>query len=435
MVRRAELSPALAARSTSAARRWRRRPAGSSAWCTSSGCCASRRTPRSARVARQGRRAAAARTRRWPRSPGVLATYNLVAVPGRRRRGPPARRGDRRRRARPHAARRLARATRHRGDPMAADRDSGPPGPAARGPPQPVQPPVVRPGGVRPGSASGSPGSWAPRRFLVYMTVFVLALARLERPGRGRACGSTPTRSSSCTLMLVAAGVLRRAADPARAEPPGRPRPGVATSRTAPATSATSPTPSTSPARSPRCASPSARSPPATSSAPSCAACWTRWSARQQRHERPARPPRARHDGGERRPHRRPRRCRGIRGPARDLAWGHADAVPGCPVRRAGHGQRPRDPQAHHRARDGRVGRRSAADGRAAVTILLTVAGCPLKETLTRDTTAALLTVDGRHRRRRDARRDERRAAHQPAREPARRRRRARDPVRPGRAR
>jgi len=36
-----------------------------------------------------------------------------------------------------------------------------------------------------------------------------------------------------------------------------------------------------------------------------------------------------------------------------------------------------------------------ADDGRAAVTILLTVSGCPLKETLTRETTAALLTVDG----------------------------------------
>jgi ATP-binding protein involved in chromosome partitioning len=33
--------------------------------------------------------------------------------------------------------------------------------------------------------------------------------------------------------------------------------------------------------------------------------------------------------------------------------------------------------------------------GLAQVTILLTVSGCPLKETLTRDTTAALLTVDG----------------------------------------
>ena len=36
-----------------------------------------------------------------------------------------------------------------------------------------------------------------------------------------------------------------------------------------------------------------------------------------------------------------------------------------------------------------------AADGRAAVTILLTISGCPLRETLTRDTTAALMTVDG----------------------------------------
>ncbi|HZW42907.1 MAG TPA: Mrp/NBP35 family ATP-binding protein [Dermatophilaceae bacterium] len=33
--------------------------------------------------------------------------------------------------------------------------------------------------------------------------------------------------------------------------------------------------------------------------------------------------------------------------------------------------------------------------GRAAVTILLTVSGCPLKDTLTRDATAALLTVEG----------------------------------------
>jgi ATP-binding protein involved in chromosome partitioning len=33
--------------------------------------------------------------------------------------------------------------------------------------------------------------------------------------------------------------------------------------------------------------------------------------------------------------------------------------------------------------------------GRAAVTILLTISGCPLKDTLTRDTTAALLTVEG----------------------------------------
>jgi len=33
--------------------------------------------------------------------------------------------------------------------------------------------------------------------------------------------------------------------------------------------------------------------------------------------------------------------------------------------------------------------------GRASVTILLTISGCPLKETLTRDATAALLTVEG----------------------------------------
>ena len=35
------------------------------------------------------------------------------------------------------------------------------------------------------------------------------------------------------------------------------------------------------------------------------------------------------------------------------------------------------------------------SDGGAAVTVLLTVSGCPLKETLTKDTTAALMAVDG----------------------------------------
>ena len=35
------------------------------------------------------------------------------------------------------------------------------------------------------------------------------------------------------------------------------------------------------------------------------------------------------------------------------------------------------------------------ADGRVAVTVLLTVAGCPMKETLTKDTTAALAGVEG----------------------------------------
>ena len=33
--------------------------------------------------------------------------------------------------------------------------------------------------------------------------------------------------------------------------------------------------------------------------------------------------------------------------------------------------------------------------GHATVTVLLTISGCPLKETLTRDTTAALLSVEG----------------------------------------
>ena len=46
------------------------------------------------------------------------------------------------------------------------------------------------------------------------------------------------------TLMLCPAGVVRRPADPARPEPPGRPRPGDHTSRTARRTSGRTPTPS-----------------------------------------------------------------------------------------------------------------------------------------------------------------------------------------------
>ena len=47
---RAGALAALACRCSSAARRSRPRPASTSAWSTSSGCCASRRTPRSARI-------------------------------------------------------------------------------------------------------------------------------------------------------------------------------------------------------------------------------------------------------------------------------------------------------------------------------------------------------------------------------------------------
>jgi ATP-binding protein involved in chromosome partitioning len=81
-------------------------------------------------------------------------------------------------------------------------------------------------------------------------------------------------------------------------------------------------------------------------------------------------------------------------GPKTDLALSHARSVAGCPVRRPHQGHRPRDPQAHTE-----LGMVESVDvdeaGLASVTILLTVSGCPLKETLTKDTTAALLTVEG----------------------------------------
>ncbi len=55
------------------------------------------------------------------------------------------------------------------------------------------------------------------------------------------------------------------------------------------------------------------------------------------------------------------------------------------------------DPEIHRPITElGMVGSLACAeDGRVAVTVLLTVSGCPLKETLTRDTTAALMAVDG----------------------------------------
>ena len=57
----------------------------------------------------------------------------------------------------------------------------------------------------------------------------------------------------------------------------------------------------------------------------------------------------------------------------------------------------------------------STTAGRVAVTILLTVSGCPLKDTLTTDTTRGLHAVARRHRRRRPPRRHERRAARRAA--------------------
>ena len=79
--------------------------------------------------------------------------------------------------------------------------------------------------------------------------------------------------------------------------------------------------------------------------------------------------------------------------------------------RRPGDRQRPRDQAADHRARHGRLASRSTTTARSRVTVLLTVAGCPLKDTITRDVTAAVAAVDGVTGVDLDARRDDRRAA------------------------
>ena len=81
LIRRHELHPRSAPRSASRCRRTSRRPAASSAWCTSSGCCATRRTSASARCSTTTPRAGARATRPPPRSSRILASYNLVSVP------------------------------------------------------------------------------------------------------------------------------------------------------------------------------------------------------------------------------------------------------------------------------------------------------------------------------------------------------------------
>ena len=115
-------------------------------------------------------------------------------------------------------------------------------------------------------------------RFLICMTVFVAVWVAWNAPGARRpALRRVPLHLPHAHAQP--AGVVRRAADPARAEPPGRPRPGGPRAGPLPATSATSPTPSSSPARSPPCASPCASRRPATSCAPSCATSSTSWRA------------------------------------------------------------------------------------------------------------------------------------------------------------
>ena len=117
------------------------RPAGSSASCTSSGCCASRRTRRSAASSTRSIEPLPAGR---PARPGHPAARDLQpgrACPVVDARRPPARRGHRRRRPRPHAPRGLARGP-ARGDPMA---DARPPAVATARPPRPAR---ARPAGA-----------------------------------------------------------------------------------------------------------------------------------------------------------------------------------------------------------------------------------------------------------------------------------------------
>ena len=76
-----------------------------------------------------------------------------------------------------------------------------------------------------------------------------------------------------------------------------------------------------------------------------------------------------------------------------------------------------------------------AADGAVRVEVYLTVSGCPLRDTITRDVTAAVAAVPGVSGVRGRTRRDERGAAPRAADPAARRAAGAGDPVRPARPR
>ena len=75
----------------------------------------------------------------------------------------------------------------------------------------------------------------------------------------------------------------------------------------------------------------------------------------------------------------------------------------------------------------------AVVDGVADVAVYLTVAGCPMRETITKRVTDAVSRVPGVTAVRRGPRRDERRAARRDEEAPARRHRRGRNPVRPAR--
>ena len=72
-------------------------------------------------------------------------------------------------------------------------------------------------------------------RFLVYMTVFIIMWVIWNVRARRSAVRPVPVHLPDADA--VAPGLVRRAADPAGAEPPGRPRPGHPASRTASRTS------------------------------------------------------------------------------------------------------------------------------------------------------------------------------------------------------
>ena len=297
----------------------------------------------------------------------MLATYNLVGVPVVDDEGRLVGRGHRRRRARPHPARRLARGT-ARGDPW--PRATATAGRAW----------TSRARAAAAGSAARRttrrPSAGASERFarfmgtasfLVCMTVFVAALdaSGTSWPPADQRFDPYPFIFLTLMLSLQAsyAAPLILLAQNRQAD-----RDRVPLEQDRAATSATSPTPSTSPARSPRCASRCATSPPATSSAPSCATCSRSW--RSAGWTSTARGPRARPEA--RRPAPAPRAAADPRAPARRPRHGAMpqrqpqDALP--PRSRRSSTPRSASPSPSS-AWSSRV--TVAADGRAAVTILL----------------------------------------------------------------
>ena len=92
-------------------------------------------------------------------------------------------------------------------------------------------------------------------RFLVWQTIVIIVwLAVNTLPPEKYQFDPWNRGLVLLTLVLSLQAVVRGAADPARPEPPGAPRPRRRPSRTARSPSARRPTPSSSPARSPACA-------------------------------------------------------------------------------------------------------------------------------------------------------------------------------------